>query len=282
MDLIRIQRKNISRVSAKSDRTWDDILVKHQELFDGKPSELKRLLGSLELKENSKRKARPVPFSLQPKVEEAIQRAVRDGSSVVPRAMYGGGLPDAVADSSAFVSNGEDLEGDDDNSDPHSLKAVMVNQASWSPFHEQDEDMCSKARQRRRSIFQDRPEAPEIPEWIQTETGHPPGLQETVDLKRTLLVLFHELVLALEDTAPAQVMSLLAESLHSLIFPMGTQSDSYESSKESYSVVKSKVNRASLQHDLRHYQGLSTHLTSLKSAVTRILFKISISRFPES
>ncbi|CAG0909675.1 unnamed protein product [Cyprideis torosa] len=72
-------------------------------------------------------------------------------------------------------------------------------------------------------------------------SGDPPGLQETVDLKRTLLVLFHELVLALEDTAPAQVMSLLAESLHSLIFPMGTQSDSYESSKESYSVVKSRV-----------------------------------------
>ncbi|CAG0909989.1 unnamed protein product, partial [Cyprideis torosa] len=111
----------------------------------------------------------------------------------------------------------------------------MVNQANWSPFHEQDEAMCSKARQQRRSIFQDRPEVPEIPEWIQTEAGEPPGLQETVDLKRTLLVLFHDLVLALEDTAPAQV-GLLAVCLHSLIFPRGTQ----RSSKDRYSDFKSR------------------------------------------
>ncbi|CAG0908334.1 unnamed protein product [Cyprideis torosa] len=44
--------------------------------------------------------------------------------------MYCGGLPDAVeqtkTDSSAFVSNWEDLEGDDDNSDPHtSIKTLL-------------------------------------------------------------------------------------------------------------------------------------------------------------
>lgn len=85
MDLMLVRERNILRVVSKDDdRTrWTKLVEQYKDIFATDQSSIKDVRVHIHLKPDAKqvfRRARPVPYSLQAKVEKALEKAVLMGN----------------------------------------------------------------------------------------------------------------------------------------------------------------------------------------------------------